>query len=332
MQANVVLKELAIHLPDNILENQFFINHFQEQGKDIDRLLLALGREKRHVAEMDIETTLSMGIEASKRVLEKSGFTGRDMDMIVFVSGTPEYLWPPNSVAIHHALQGKEEAVVYDMNAACAGMVIAVEQISRNMSCNPQIQRALVIGAEQMHRFASKNDPVTYASFGDGAAAIILERNSNSESGFIDSAYSVKTESIEKIVLPACGVSKLYDTQTSAADKQIRWENVNNDNAFVSTIDLISKLLERNQLTVKDIKAFCFSQLSRKNILKIQEVFDTDLNKFPIVGTEYGYTGAASPFMAFERSIANGQVKRGDYVVFWSVGAGSTACATLYKY
>lgn len=96
--------------------------------------------------------------------------------MIVFVSGTPEYFWPPNAVAIHQALGGKEEAVVYDMNAACVGMVVAVDQVSRNMLANPHIKRALVVGSEQMHRFAKEEDAVTYASFGDGAAAVLLEK------------------------------------------------------------------------------------------------------------------------------------------------------------
>ncbi|WP_338001033.1 3-oxoacyl-[acyl-carrier-protein] synthase III C-terminal domain-containing protein [Neobacillus terrae] len=284
------------------------------------------------MADYKTEATLTMAIEASKQVLNKINLTDKDLDMIVFVSGTPEYFWPPNAVDIHHALKGKEEAIVYDMNVACVGMVVAVEQVSRNMLANPQLQRALIVGSEQMHRYARKDDAVTYASFGDGASAVILEKTEDLNNGFIDSAYKVNTESIEKIVFPACGVSKLYNAKMDDSEKRVKWENVNNNNAFTSTVHLIEKLLYRNNLTPKDIQAFCFSQLSKKNIYKIIDAFNEDSIKFPIVGTDYGYTGSASPFMAFERALNMGQVKRGDYVVFWSVSAGSTACAMLYRY
>ncbi|GKU82953.1 ketoacyl-ACP synthase III [Niallia sp. NCCP-28] len=332
MKVSAILKEVAVYHPDTVVNNDYFIRHFQRQGKDIEHLLDALGREKRYVADYQRETTLTMAIEASKQVLEKSRLSGEDLDMIVFVSGTPEYFWPPNAVAIHQALQGKEEVIVYDMNAACVGMVVALEQVSRNMLANPNIQRALVVGSEQMHRYAKQEDPVTYANFGDGAAAVIIEKSSDGENGFIDSTYKVNTESIDKIVFPACGVSNMFKSDTTETDKQIKWENVNNDNAFMSTIELIEKLLNRNHLSTKDIQAFCFSQLSRKNIYKIQQAFQEDSEKFLIVGTEYGYTGSASPFMVLEQAVKIGQVKRGDYVIFWSVGAGSTACAVLYKY
>ena len=148
---NVKIREVAVYHPDKVQNNDFYIDHFQKQGKDITNLLDALGRENRYIDKT--ETTLSMAIEASKNVLAKSDLNGNDMDMIVFVSGTPEYLWPPNAVAIHHALNGKEEAIVYDMNVACVGMVVAVEQISRNMLANPHIQRALKLALVSISPF-----------------------------------------------------------------------------------------------------------------------------------------------------------------------------------
>jgi 3-oxoacyl-[acyl-carrier-protein] synthase III len=332
MTTSITLKEVAVYHPKNVVNNDFFIEHFQRKGKDIERLLNSLGRENRFVSDKKTETTLTMAIEASRKVLDKADLTGQDLDMIVFVSGTPEFFAPPNSVAIHHAIKGKQEAIVYDLNVACVGMVVAVDQVSRNMLANPYIQRALVVSSESLHRYAREEEALTFASFGDGASAVILEKMEDVSEGFIDSTYKVNTESIDKIALPACGVSKMLEVHTTDFEKRIKWENVSNDNAFMSTVELIEKLLSRNNLSTKDVKAFCFSQLSRKNIYKVQELFKEDINKFPIVGTDYGYTGSASPFMAFERALSSGQVKKGDYVVFWSVGAGTTACAMLFKY
>ena len=326
----VTIKEVSVYHPQMARHNDYYISHFQKQGKDITRLLASLGRENRYVADYETETTVTMASEAAKRVLEKSGLSGKDIDMVVFVSGTPEYLWPPNSVAVHRAIDGKADAVVYDMNVNCVGMVVAVDQVSRSMMSNPFIHRALIVGSEQMHQYAREEDAVTYASFGDGASAVILEKDEERAAGFIDSAYKVNTESIDKIMFPPNGMSKTLELEN--IEKKVKWENVSNDKAFLTTVELIEELLQRNQLTPQDIQTFCFSQLSGKNIQKIQEIFNEDPKKFPIVGTEYGYTGAASPFMAFERALTKGQIKRDDYAVFWSVGAGSVACAMLFKY
>ncbi|WP_294401651.1 hypothetical protein [uncultured Clostridium sp.] len=53
------------------------------------------------------ENSLTMAINASNRVLEKSGLRGNDLDMIVYSSVLPEFVAPPSSVILHHELHGK---------------------------------------------------------------------------------------------------------------------------------------------------------------------------------------------------------------------------------
>jgi 3-oxoacyl-[acyl-carrier-protein] synthase III len=334
MATSVVIKDVATYHPEKVVNNEFYQKHFEKQGKDITNLLDAFGRKNRYVADYERETTLTMAIEATKRVMEKSKVKAEDLDMIVFVSGTPEYLFPTNAAYIHHAIQGKFETIVYDMNVACVGMVVAVEQVSRYMLSNPHIQRALVVGAEQMLRYARKEDPVTYASFGDGASAVILEKQEKEgeKTGFIDSHYYTNTDSCHKIVLPACGLSNLYNPEISDYDKRFKWENVNEDKGFILTASSIQNVLERHHLTPDDIKVFCLSQLSKKNIGRVAEALGQDLSKFIFVGDEFGYTGSCSPFIALNRAIEEGKLKRGDYIMFWSIGAGYTACSMLFRY
>lgn len=49
-------------------------------------------------------------------------------------------------------------------------------------------------------------------------------------------------------------------------------------------------------------------------------------------GDEFGYTGTTSPMLAYARSIEENELQIGDYVVFWTVGAGTTCATVLYKY
>lgn len=49
-----------------------------------------------------------MAIDASKRVLEKAGVEGKDVDMIIFSSQVPELTFRTNAIFVHEAIQGKK--------------------------------------------------------------------------------------------------------------------------------------------------------------------------------------------------------------------------------
>lgn len=66
--------------------------------------------------------------------------------------------------------------------------------------------------------------------------------------------------------------------------------------------------------------------------MKICEEMEEDIDKFKFVGDEFGYTGTTSPMLAFAKSVEAEELKIGDYVVFWTVGAGTTCPTVLYKY
>ena len=64
-RTGIILKETAVYHPSKIVNNNYYINHFQERGKNIEGLLDALGRENRYIADYQTENTLTMAIEAS---------------------------------------------------------------------------------------------------------------------------------------------------------------------------------------------------------------------------------------------------------------------------
>ncbi|WP_028563357.1 3-oxoacyl-[acyl-carrier-protein] synthase III C-terminal domain-containing protein [Paenibacillus pinihumi] len=50
------------------------------------------------------------------------------------------------------------------------------------------------------------------------------------------------------------------------------------------------------------------------------------------IGDEFGYTSTSSPFIAFHKAVTTGQIKRGDKVLFWTVGAGWQNVAFVLEY
>lgn len=111
-----------------------------------------------------------------------------------------------------------------------------------------------------------------------------------------------------------------------------QWTSFDLSGAFFSAKISIEELLFRNGLTKNDIKRYFLSQFSWKNIEKVCEEMEEDISKFTFVGNEFGYTGTTSPFLAYERSLEKKELSICDYVMFWTVGAGTTCAAVLYRY
>lgn len=330
MNSSVVIKDQAIFHPETEVDNSFFLEHFKEQGKDIEPLINFTGRSKRYIDPT--ENSLSMAIKSSTKALEKAGISAEDLDMIVYSSGTPEYVSPSNAIKIHQALGGKKSTIVYDLNANCVGMVIALEQVSRYMLSNPSIKYALLVGSEQMSRYSKPSDEVPYANFGDASCAVILERTQGTNAGFIDSGFYTDSSFHDTIVLPGCGFSKLYTNDTTEEERKMTWLPFDTNEAFLSAKRSIEELLDKNNLSKSDVKKYFLSQFARGNIENICNQLEEDSSKFAYTGDEFGYTGTSSPFIAMTKTIENEEIQRGDVIVFWSVGAGITCCNVIYRY
>jgi 3-oxoacyl-[acyl-carrier-protein] synthase III len=328
---HITIRQTAYYHPERIVHNDYYLNHFNTMGKDIARFLEVMGRERRYIADPKEDNALTMGLKAAQKALLNAGLTGEDMDMIVFASQTPEYTYPTNALLLHHKLQCKNRTITMDSNANCAGMVAAVEQTSRYMQSNSSVRYALVVGSDHSSIHCNPDDEITYPNFGDAAAAVILERTADN-TGFIDSLYYTDSEGCENIMFPACGLSNIYGEDITPEQIRIRWTPFDGTVCVDAAVNDIKALMARYGLTTQDISAFCLSQFSLKNIELIQNGLGAPEDKFIYVGDEFGYTGTSSPFIAFQRGVEDGRIHRGDYVIFWSVGAGWQIPTLLFRY
>uniref|UniRef100_F4PFU8 Beta-ketoacyl-[acyl-carrier-protein] synthase III n=1 Tax=Batrachochytrium dendrobatidis (strain JAM81 / FGSC 10211) TaxID=684364 RepID=F4PFU8_BATDJ len=289
-----------------------------------------MGREERHLIDNPEENTVTMAIEASKRVLEKSGLEGKDIDMIVFSSQVPEYTVPTNAMFVHHAIQARKGAVIYDLNANCAGMTIATEQASRYMLSNPHVNKALVVGSDYLSLLGNPDDAMTLANFGDASSAIILEKTETDNTGFIDGMVEVDSTNRNNILYPEKGLSNSLKEGENA--DHMLWLPFDGTMSLPYVFEQFEEILNRNNLMIDDVDCFCLSQFALINIERIQERFDIPNEKIVYVGDKYGYTGTSSPFVSLYEGIESGRIKRGDLVLFWTIGGGHEFVTMLFRY
>lgn len=334
MYRNVHIAGVGSYHPEKILTNSFFKNHFEkyDAAEHVMGLASKLGRERRTLAKED-ETSISMGIEASKNALKVSGLSPLDIDGIISVSDTPEYLTPCCALMLKNALNASNVTNVFDMNNDCIGMITGIDVAARYLKTDKKYKRFLVVGSMLMSPFAREDDLVMYSCFSDGAAAVVLEvREEPTERGIIDSRMFTNSNYNKHIRFPVCGLSNVWKNHIDEYDKKIMWDPF--DFGFLSDewTNLISSLLKDNNYSSEDIAHYFMSQFSKFDLELTMEKLSVDLSKAIFIADKYGYTGCASPFMALDDKLKSHSFSKDDTIVFCSVAAGYSMAALLYKW
>ncbi|RPJ95255.1 ketoacyl-ACP synthase III [Rummeliibacillus sp. TYF005] len=317
--------------PKNKVGNEYYIEHFKkEQGDDLTHFLEDIcGRNTRYIIDNEEENSVTMGIEAAKKVLKKANLSAKELDMIIFASQVPEFVFPTNAVALHHALNAGNHTGILDINANCSGLTTGLDQASRNLLANPNMKRVLLVGSDAASLVMNPQDTITYPNFGDVAVALILEKTEE-ETGFIDSMYYTESSDFDKVTFPKNGLSK--NLHGRGVVDYVQWLPFPGDVSIEKATIMIEELIHRNNLSTQDIKAYCLSQFSIQNIELLRDNLGLKDEQMVYVGDKYGYTGTTSPLLAMYEGIQDGRIKRGDTVLFWTVGIGWQLIAVLFKY
>ena len=325
----VQIREIAVYHPDNVVGNEYCLEHFKKKGIDLRHFLEdILGRDKRYViAKNSDENTLTMAITASKQVLKQAHITGEDIDMICLGTNSAEYVVPPTALLIHHAIGGNEHAVCYDINVNCLSMSMGFDQLVRYMSTSESVHRVLLVGAEYMTYMTDPKDTNAYGTYGDSACAMILEKT-DSTSCLMDTSYMVNSVQAAACRGPACGFSHLL----GATKEEIYYTFSTGDPELEKVVENIQHMLEKHGLTKEDIAMFCFSQFAFANIEYMRESLQLTEAQTMYVGDRYGYTGSNSPFVVLYEAVKANKVKRGDYVFIWTIGAAAQHIFMLLRY
>lgn len=323
------LKGIEVYHGSIVRDNSFYIDHFKKRGKDVEHFLRdVIGRDKRYLIDSEKENSLTMALQATEKLLKNTGVCGNELDMIIFSSQLPEYVAPPSSIKIHYAVGGKEECICYDINVNCIGMSTALEHTAKYMLASPNIKYALIVGCDYINMTVDPENERTYGHYGDAACAVLLERTEE-DCGLVDSFYNMRSVAHDKILFPGCGSSKIF-TVEDREHLRLYFEPFECAGLDIQMQNVL-ELLKRNHLTTDDISMFCFSQYVYKNIEFFRSILNIGPEKSLYIGDEYGYTGTSSPFIVLYESMQRGLVKKGDYVVIWTLAAGSERITLLLK-
>jgi 3-oxoacyl-[acyl-carrier-protein] synthase-3 len=308
-----VVRGVGGHLPSKVLTNDDLAKMVDTTD---DWIAARTGIRKRHIAA-DGETTSDLGAIAARKALDAAGLTPDDIDLIVVATATPDYTFPSTATIIQQKL-GITRGAGFDLQAVCSGFVFAIATAD-NFLVRGQFERALVIGAETFSRILDWSDRSTCVLFGDGAGAVVLERQPKSQAG---------DRGVKGIHLRTDGRFRdlLYVDGGPSTTQTVGHLRMVGNQVFKHAVGKISEsvraAVDQAGLQISDIDWFVPHQANQRILSAVAERLGLDEYKVVSTVAEHGNTSAASVPLALAAATEDGRVKPGDLVLIEAIGGG----------
>ncbi len=317
-----VIRGVGGHLPDRALTNE-------DLAKMVDTtdewITARTGIKKRHIAA-DGETTSDLGAIAAKKAMDAAGVGPEDIDLIVCATATPDYTFPATATIIQNKL-GISRGAAFDLQAVCSGFVFAIATAD-NFLVRGQFERALVIGAETFSRILDWSDRSTCVLFGDGAGAVVLERQEKSKAG---------DRGVKGIHLRSDGKFRdlLYVDGGPSTTQTVGHLRMVGNQVFKHAVGKISDSVraaaQQANIEIKDIDWFVPHQANQRILSAVAERLGLEEHKVVSTVADHGNTSAASVPLALAAATEDGRIKQGDLVLIEAIGGGLTWGSALIR-
>ena len=317
----------AKYLPKKTLSN-----HDLEKMIDTtnDWIISRTGIENRHIVD-DNEATSDMGAQIANQLLEKSGKSPEDIDLILVATSTPDFPVVSTAALVQDKI-GAINAWGYDIVAACTGFVYAMETGARLIESG-RYKNIIVIGSDTMSSIIDYTDRNTCVIFGDGGGGVILEPTQK-EVGILDAILHIDGSGHKYLTVPAGGSSNPASKET--IDNKMHYVYQDGKTVFKFAVknmaDVSKKILDNNNLQGSDIKLFIPHQANRRIIdatakrcgLEDKQVF-VNINK-------YGNTTAGTIPIALDEAVETNRLDEGDLLLLSAFGGGFTWGSMLIRW
>ena len=295
-----------------------------------DWIISRTGIENRHIVD-DNEATSDMCAQIANQLLEKSGKSPEDIDLILVATSTPDFPVVSTAALVQDKI-GARNAWGYDIVAACTGFVYAMETGARLIESG-RYKNIIVIGSDTMSSIIDYTDRNTCVIFGDGGGGVILEPTQK-EVGILDAILHIDGSGHKFLTVPAGGSSNPASKET--IDNKMHYVYQDGKTVYKFAVknmaDVSKKILDNNNLQGSDIKLFIPHQANRRIIdaaakrcgLEDKQVF-VNINK-------YGNTTAGTIPIALDEAVETNRLEEKDLLLLSAFGGGFTWGSMLIRW
>jgi len=323
MTRRSVIRGVGSYLPERAVTNA-------ELAKTVDTtdewIVERSGIQKRHIAA-DGQNTSDLAIAAVTKALAHAGMDGKDIDLFVVATATPDQTFPATAARVQAAL-GRPGVPSFDVQAVCSGFVYALA-IADNFIKAGQAKSAVVVGAEIFSRILDWTDRTTCVLFGDGAGAVVLVaeegEGTTTDRGVLSTHLHSDGRHHDMLYVDG-GPST---TQTTGHVRMKGKEVFRH--AVVNLADAVTEALAANKVAITDIDWLVPHQANKRILDSTAQKLGLDPAKVIVTVDQHANTSAASIPLALAAGVDDGRIKTGDLVILEAMGGGFTWGSALVR-
>ena len=297
---NVTLKGISACVPGYKENNNKLpmFNNQEEAAKFID----ATGVVSRHIVKDSGLCTSDLCYSAAKALLAELNWRTEEIDCLIFVSQTPDYILPATSCILQDRLGLSNDCYALDISLGCSGWVYGLSVISSLLS-GGTMKKGLLLAGDTTSVTKSPKDKSTYPLFGDAGTATAIEFNSTAETMLFH--FGTDGKGHEAIMIPDGGFRNFFNEDSLRAEEiepgiiRNRLHSILNGPA-VFTFGIskapksVNAILEHFEINKEDISYYIFHQANLFMNEKIRTKLKIVPEKVLYSLSDYGNTSSAS--------------------------------------
>ncbi|WP_433773296.1 ketoacyl-ACP synthase III [Bacillus wiedmannii] len=324
MNSKSRISAIGTYVPDQILSNNDLekIVHTNDEW-----IVQRTGMKERRIARED-EYSSHLAIKAIENLCTTYKKNLENIDCIIVATTTADYIFPSVACQIQQYFN-IPHTLAFDLNATCAGFTYGLH-VGNSLITSGSHETVLVVATETLSKVTDYTDRTTCILFGDGAGAILLERDENKPS-FIATHMGTNGD----------GGIHLYRTNLSTTMNGIPLQTsekiVQNGRevykwATRTVAAGIKKLLYTANMQVHDIDWFVPHSANLRMIESICEKSEIPIQK-TLTSVEYmGNTSSVSILLSLDLARKAGKLNNGDTLLLYGFGGGLTHLGLIVEW
>lgn len=296
----VGITAMAAAVPHTVIDNYKYTDFFP--ADQVKEVVDKIGVFERRFADKDTCSS-DLCFAAAEQLITDNKIDRNEIDLLVFISQTPDYRMPSTSILLQHRLGLRQSCVAFDINLGCAAFCYGLSVIYGMMQSGG-IRKALLLDGETRSKVYSPKDRRSAFIFGDAGVAALIERNNT----FGRSVFSLNSDGSlgDLIMIKGGGYRHPSSLETLTERVVDEYGNVRNDeqgymrggdvfNFVIREVPRdIKQTLNYAGLTTSDFDYYIFHQANNFINSYIAKKMKLDTSKIPSTIAKYGNTSSVS--------------------------------------
>lgn len=281
------------------------------------------GIRRRHV--LTHERLDDLAIASAKQALADAGVSGAEVDLILCATMRGDTYTPSLACTVGEAVGSRAPA--FDLNAACVGVLYAME-IADSFISSGKAKTVLIVSAEAMSKLVDWADRSTCVLFGDGTGAMVVKKGKGRLAGVLCSDPDSRVIRMPNFE----GMNSPYNQ--TAQEKLAMY--MDGGEVYKFAVNAMGRRIEeacaRAGIAPADIDWYLPHQANVRIIDASLKKYHIPKEKVLLNIAECGNMSATSVMVLLDEYAKKGTFRRGDKLLLVAFGGGLTSGAVIVEW